>query len=743
MAESKKASHIQGIRAIACISIALVHFFTVFFQYGNIFITSGAKRFIFAPFFGDIGVVFFSVIAGWLAMSYNKKHSDNLSEYLVKRYTKFWSAVFISGIILYLELWISQKIGFNIIKELKDLIFDQDEYKTLFYYIINSIFINDRILGSFWPLLSIFIGTVVISVTDKHSTNNTQRLVVLLTMLAFAYLLNNRVLACVYIGGIYGLYEDSKIINKLKNSFWKYPIFIIAWFILSYNSNSLLKKFIVTAIGAIIFVSLRKDIKPINRILSSKVLVHLGDLSFAIYCTHAIVMIFMCIVLKALGIKEVVNITEISVMVLLPIYFILVYAASLLFQKLLVSLSKFVEVYSIKLHNIVKSTINKFRDSLDKEDTYLFIAIGVLFIFLSSYIVNSSMRTEGYLGVFSMDYTAHNGVADTVFDGMDFAITKYFRVIYTYPLYHVTTKIISVLTGFSIHFSSSIAICLYIFLTIMFVRKYLLYYNKSTSKKIINAVSFTSVLLMNLYMPSITGNLFYPQGAPNLWHNPTILTSRPFAMLSTFLFIKFFEKEDISKKDWLYAMLALFVCELAKPNFATVFYPISGIMILVKYLKNPKKNYKHLLYWIIIILPSFCLNLHQHSNMFLHERTWGGLINFAYITRENLAIYVLVFAFPIFMLVTEGYKKYKDNLYILVWGIALLGLAEYSIITVGDIIWGFEMSLFMLFVYSAKLLFIDSNNKKTKIIGTSIWIAQTIIGIFYFATGILGSHLIY
>ena len=472
MAESKKASHIQGIRAIACISIALVHFFTVFFQYGNIFITSGAKRFIFAPFFGDIGVVFFSVIAGWLAMSYNKKHSDNLSEYLVKRYTKFWSAVFISGIILYLELWISQKIGFNIIKELKDLIFDQDEYKTLFYYIINSIFINDRILGSFWPLLSIFIGTVVISVTDKHSTNNTQRLVVLLTMLAFAYLLNNRVLACVYIGGIYRLYEDSKIIKKLKNSFWKYPIFIIAWFILSYNSNSLLKKFIVTSIGAIIFVSLREDIKPINRILSSKVLVRLGNLSFAIYCTHAIVMIFMCIVLKALGIKEVVNITEISVMVLLPIYFILVYAASLLFQKLLVSLSKFVEVYSIKLHNLVKSTINKFRDSLDKEDTYLFVAIGVLFIFLSSYIVNSSMRTEGYLGVFSMDYTAHNGVADTVFDGMDFAITKYFRVIYTYPLYHVTTKIISVLTGFSIHFSSSIAICLYIFLTIMFVRKY-------------------------------------------------------------------------------------------------------------------------------------------------------------------------------------------------------------------------------------------------------------------------------
>ena len=36
-----------------------------------------------------------------------------------------------------------------------------------------------------------------------------------------------------------------------------------------------------------------------------------------------------------------------------------------------------------------------------------------------------------------------------------------------------------------------------------------------------------------------------------------------------------------------------------------------------------------------------------------------------------------------------------------------------------------------------------SNNKKTKIIGTSIWIAQTIIGIFYFSTGVLGSHLIY
>ena len=84
MAESKKISHIQGIRAIACISIALVHFFSIFYQYGNTFITNGTKRFLFAPFYDDVAVVFFSVIAGWLAMSYNKKHSDNLSEYLVK-----------------------------------------------------------------------------------------------------------------------------------------------------------------------------------------------------------------------------------------------------------------------------------------------------------------------------------------------------------------------------------------------------------------------------------------------------------------------------------------------------------------------------------------------------------------------------------------------------------------------------------------------------------------------------------
>lgn len=744
MAESKKVSHIQGIRAIACISIALVHFFTIFFQDGNVFITSGANRFIFAPFFGDVGVVFFSVIAGWLAMSYNKKHSDNLSEYLVKRYSRIWSAVFIIGIILYLEITISQTLNPHILQELNGQVFVYNELdRTLFYYITNSILINDRILGVFWPLLSIFIGTVFISVTDKYSTNNIQKLVILALLFTLAYISENRILVTVYIGGMYKICENSKIIQKLKNSFWKYPIFIASWFMLSCDLNKLVIKFIVLAIGAIIFVSLSENIKPINRILSSKALVHLGDLSFAIYCTHTIVIVFMCIILKSLGIKEVVNIKEINVMVLLPVYFILVYALSILFQKLLLLFSKFIGRYFVKLHNILKNTVNNFKKSLDKDDTYLFIAIGALFIFLSSYVVNSSMRSESYLGIFSMDYTAHNGVADTIFDGMDFATSKYFRVIYTYPLYHVTTKIISMLTGFSIHFSSSIAICFYLFITIMLVRKYLLYFNKSTSKKIINAVSFTSVLLMNLYMPSITGNLFYPQGAPNLWHNPTFLVSRPFAMLSVYTFIKFFEKEDIDKKDWLYAMLALFACEFAKPNFATVFYPISGIMILVKYLKNPKKNYKHLLYWIIIILPSLCLNLHQYSNMFLLERTGGSLINGALLTRKNLASYILVFAFPLFMLATEGHKQYKDNLYITTWGITLLGLAEYKATLLGDFIWGFDMSLFILFVYSAKLLFIDSKNKNTKIIGTIIWITQTIIGIFYLATGVLGSNLFY
>lgn len=736
MNNSKKVQYIQGIRAICCLSVAIVHFFGVFYHNGNYFLLSDIGRLLLSPFRGSTSVVMFSILAGYVAISYSEKH-NNIWQYLFLRYFRMW--IYVLNIAFF---WFVISKIYNIFNIIETRII-VEKYTYFYQYILNSIFINDRILGVFWPLLSILVGSTIVSLTNKYSKVTTQKVLILLFISIITVFLGNKIINIVCIGGIYALIEDGKFIKKIRSNIWmRYLVFIIGWLIMSFDDKSTRIGFIVLSIGGIMILSVIPSIKFIKNILSTKFLSHLGNISFEIYCFHFLVIAFILFFCNLFGYYYVNNISNKIFLIFLSVYLISTYISSIIFSKMILLFYKKVEGYILKVTDWVNEIVKKFTKTIDNDDWYFFVGVSIFLVMLFSYVFNSSIGTNGFLGNYSMDYSIHNKTAYTIFDGIHNEANKFMQVVYTYPLYHFVVKILSIFTGLSVHATSGLTICIFVLFTILLVRNFLIDNTNYNNKKIINSLSLASVIIMNLYIPSLVSTFYYPQGSPNLWHNPTFLIARPFAFLTAYEFIKFFKSINISKRNVLLLALYCFLCSFAKPSYAIIFYPVSGIMVFTKFLINKRGNYKHIFKWVIAIIPSILLNLYQFYYMRLLERN-GNLFGFKWPIETALSYLIIMTIFPLFVFLYSGYKNFKKPETVFIWLCVFLGWLEYYTTTLADFIWGYEMSAFILIIYSIKHVYIDSDCQRLKIVSSIILITQFIFGLFYFTTGLLGSSLIY
>ena len=102
-------------------------------------------------------------------------------------------------------------------------------------------------------------------------------------------------------------------------------------------------------------------------------------------------------------------------------------------------------------------------------------------------------------------------------------------------------------------------------------------------------ISLILNIYMPLYIPIINKDMYLGMLSFNLYHNPTYITMKPFAILSLFLFIqireKILEKElDVSK--YILFALALFIATWFKPSFAFGFIPCVILAVLIDFFKK-------------------------------------------------------------------------------------------------------------------------------------------------------------
>jgi hypothetical protein len=86
------------------------------------------------------------------------------------------------------------------------------------------------------------------------------------------------------------------------------------------------------------------------------------------------------------------------------------------------------------------------------------------------------------------------------------------------------------------------------------------------------------IMPINIFTPE---NLYFGYFAPNVYHNPTVILVKPFALLLFFLTLRLFDHEKPLSRWWIIPFAVLTLLSLvAKPSFMIAFLPTLGLICL-------------------------------------------------------------------------------------------------------------------------------------------------------------------
>lgn len=180
-------------------------------------------------------------------------------------------------------------------------------------------------------------------------------------------------------------------------------------------------------------------------------------------------------------------------------------------------------------------------------------------------------------------------------------------------------------------------------------------------------VSFWSVCLLfvgPLSLPVFSPYYYLGQGSGNVWHNPTNIAVKGFAVVCFFLIVHILEStktEKELKREYVILSVLLVLSVLAKPSFFQGIVPGLGLyFVFVLVTKGWKLYIKRFLLIAMCFVPAMTIIAFQFVAAFLNG-TSGGIgvgIEFGRVLHEwtpNLGISLaLAFSFPLAMLIMNG-----------------------------------------------------------------------------------------
>ena len=180
-----------------------------------------------------------------------------------------------------------------------------------------------------------------------------------------------------------------------------------------------------------------------------------------------------------------------------------------------------------------------------------------------------------------------------------------------HPLWHISTFILAKTLHINMEISASLTSGIFVSSwagLIYFISSKML---KQDSWMLPLFVTVIITVVGPLCIPWYKKIIFFGQGSPNIWHNVTLWTVKPFALLATWYTIRFFEKEKT-----LYALIATIsalMSVFAKPSFIIVFLPALFIFFILHKLYKKEKN---LLFLSIVTLATLVILTYQYFHTF-------------------------------------------------------------------------------------------------------------------------------
>ncbi len=241
-------------------------------------------------------------------------------------------------------------------------------------------------------------------------------------------------------------------------------------------------------------------------------------------------------------------------------------------------------------------------------------------------------------------------------------------------------------------------------------------------------VSMALNFVLAFYIPWAGKSHYVAYQSGNLWHNSTYIFMRVFAELTLLMWMDFYDsyKDGIKASKWVLLSALLMVTTGIKASFFTVFGPVMALFLLYDLCRKVK--FSKVFVAALTVVPSMAVMLIQSVVLFGDETGNGYIIKPFYTLslrgEHPKAALVLSVLFPLCVGLMHVKDVLRDKLYIgslLIW---FFGFIEVFLFAEtgnrskdGNFLWGYSISLFILFIISAvkfiKDLMLTFGQKKT------------------------------
>ena len=338
------------------------------------------------------------------------------------------------------------------------------------------------------------------------------------------------------------------------------------------------------------------------------------------------------------------------------------------------------------------------------------------------------------------------------------------------PLWHLLVLFVMKLTHVRVEIAAGIVTGILVMLTYLIAYLAMRRRMPALYGGVIAAFCTVLGICAAIYVPWFNKEPYLGQSSPNVWHNPTTIMVRPFALL-VFLLVSAevircrrseFEEGVSVPKGILIAVLLILSC-LAKPSFVQIFYPGIFTLMVIWLIVYKGKNLKMALQLFVVCLPSLAVMIIQLVNSFYGGTGEGGGIAIAPFKVAGLRTssipisMLLVTAFPLLMAILTIIRKKMGWSEIFAWILFAWGafwrllLEEQGARAAhGNFTWGYVLGLYLIWftaVRSYLELYFDDEMTGTKrgvgfVIASIVLAAHFLSGLYYlFYLVILGHNM--
>lgn len=282
------------------------------------------------------------------------------------------------------------------------------------------------------------------------------------------------------------------------------------------------------------------------------------------------------------------------------------------------------------------------------------------------------------------------------------------RIPVPHPGFHLMALALEAVTGMSLANAGVLLLAAFVVgIAAMQLIVLSTFLGRASSGRLALGLASATMVASAIWLPPFNRNFYLGQGTPNLWAVPTLVVLKPFALAAVLLFVPLARDRDRERTSARRILLSIVLAVglVMKPSFALCFFPAALLFLLARRPRDVRAILASIAVWI----PAALVLLLQFR---LWRGEWGSgvALTFFGVWRgytPNVAVSVLLAtAFPLSLLLARFRSVARNDHLVLSWLITLAGflqfafLAETRYFDFGNFSWGWNVALWLLFLFS-------------------------------------------